>query len=349
MPETPENRISENQYREGPGDVDGEILSPADLDAAISFHDSLGDAIQQLDKVAPLVQAELLAALRKVLHSLARFVISLSKDSYPTTKRLVAETFQTCGLDGELYSLRISLAALEGINVGGPSTNREILRALLETLSTAKEFRSLLQKDFHNDRSLWPSTTAKIGNDFGTHLGAAQIMLDLVQSRSQVEDVLASAREAAGEVGSISLGIHFQSYANRERRSANVLRGGALTVTLALIALTAFLILTVPTDVNATSPADLLRLSLALPVAALAGYLGREASRHRRVANWAQQREVQLMTVEAYVAPMSEKDKQKVRLDLGRKVFGSDLPDRAAAEDSPSAVGGLRRTTRTPP
>ena len=151
----------------------------------------------------------------------------------------------------------------------------------------------------------------------------------------QAVRVLDATRQAAGEVGSLSLGGHFERYADRERRAADNLRIASLSVVLISTAIAAIIIFE-RGAADAASAADWLHLALVIPLAALAGYLGREASRHRRISNWAAQREVQLKTLEAYAAPMSERDREKLRADLGRRIFGVDLPDSLENSDSPS-------------
>jgi hypothetical protein len=150
--------------------------------------------------------------------------------------------------------------------------------------------------------------------------------------------VLDVARQAAGEVGSLSLGTHFGHYAERERKVADWLRwaslGAIFLITILGVGILQFGIGS--TTEHPRGTIDWTRLALALPLIALASYLGREASRHRRIANWAAQREVQLKTLESYAAPMSETDRQALRVGFGRRIFDADLSDSFAEVDAPS-------------
>jgi hypothetical protein len=64
----------------------------------------------------------------------------------------------------------------------------------------------------------------------------------------------------------------------------------------------------------------------------LAIYLARQSSYHRSHAAWARSLEVQLDTLEAYIAPLDDVDKSKLRAEFGRRVFGAHTYDNAEDE-----------------
>jgi len=145
----------------------------------------------------------------------------------------------------------------------------------------------------------------------------------------RIRKLLSLARQATGDIGATSLGHEYHNYATREARTATVLRRWAIAVT-GVIAVLAFWFNARLSE--ATIAVELLRLSVAIPLAALAGYLARESSKHRREANWARERAIALHTMPAYVAESNKDDGHALRQALGMRVFGApaDRPDSAS-------------------
>jgi hypothetical protein len=133
------------------------------------------------------------------------------------------------------------------------------------------------------------------------------------------------ARQAAGAAGESALAAHFGNYAARERTTANRLRLLSVAALLAVTAFAAVLLFRVATK-DTTTGLELAKLTLTLPLAALAAYLAREASNHRAAAQWASVLEVQLLTVDAYTAPLGDTLRSEIRAELGRHVFTSYGP-----------------------
>ena len=139
---------------------------------------------------------------------------------------------------------------------------------------------------------------------FAERLRARQLVSETEGARDQ-------ARQAAGATGESALAAHFGGYAENERRTAN-LPTFSVAVLLTITALAAVLLFrSTPKDVSTTE--ELAKLSLTVPLAALAAYLAREASHHRAVAQWAAELEVQLLTVDAYTTPLSSELRDRIR------------------------------------
>jgi hypothetical protein len=130
------------------------------------------------------------------------------------------------------------------------------------------------------------------------------------------------SRRAAGVTGETALATHFGDYARRERRAANVLRLTTASILIA-IALFAGLLLFHEGKDSTLELEDFAKLSLTLPLGALATYLGRESSRHRRASLWASELEVQLLTLNAFTESMPDSLRDEIRVELGRRVFTS--------------------------
>lgn len=161
-----------------------------------------------------------------------------------------------------------------------------------------------------------------------------------------------AAQQAAGRTGDVALGAHFGQLASRETRTANVLRLCAIGILLALVAAATIIISRNP-SIGSVSE-EILRVSVSLPLAVLAAYLGRESSRHRSAADWARQLEVQLETLDAFIAPLAEERRQYLREEFGKLVFsrnsttGQSLDSPSGLNESADMVSratrGLRRS-----
>jgi cell division septum initiation protein DivIVA len=152
-----------------------------------------------------------------------------------------------------------------------------------------------------------------------------------------------AVREVAGETSDTVLGEAFDTYARSERRAAEILRAAAIFVALAVVVGAAFVVLEGDFE-NLTVAEELGRVALTIPLAALAAYLARESSRHRRVARWARSIHVQLKTIDAYCESIDDSSlRASLRHEFGRRIFLSGEgpvdgdPDRSP--DAPSVVG----------
>lgn len=254
-------------------------------------------------------------------------------------------------VEDALYAVRQVLSAAQDIGRVDEVIDKKLHDAILRLIGVTSELRDSFEGVFADWKHPSRYELVKYVNDLGEGLGAAEILVAANAANAETQRVLKEARDAAGEVGALSLGTHFERYASRESQTADRLRIASLLIVGITTIATAMYLLGFGTASADVAWQELVRISLAIPLVALAGYLGREASRHRRIANWARQREVQLKTLEAYIAPMPEKDRQRLRADLGRRVFGSDLPDLASKEDSPAlpAPPATNKQRQAPP
>ncbi|MCZ2848086.1 hypothetical protein [Modestobacter sp. VKM Ac-2978] len=170
-----------------------------------------------------------------------------------------------------------------------------------------------------------------IDNDVATR--AAQ---EARQAASTAQAAASSSRQAAGVAGSTNLAVHFEEYRKSERTQAEVLRVLAVVLVLGALVILGFLFRGEP---SATEVAQ--RAIFALPAFGVAAYLAAEAGRHRRASQWAATLKVQLLTVDAYVQPLGEKEAAEVRQLLARRAFG-ELPvasGGSTSEDAPMPLG----------
>jgi hypothetical protein len=92
-------------------------------------------------------------------------------------------------------------------------------------------------------------------------------------------------------------------------------------------------------------------LAISVPLLILAGYFAREAAHHRRFGRWARVLQVQLQTIEAYVAPLNAEDRSRLLTEFGSRVLGP-LPEAAGGEDDgdlTTALSIIERLAARPP
>ncbi|WP_328446084.1 hypothetical protein [Amycolatopsis sp. NBC_00438] len=132
----------------------------------------------------------------------------------------------------------------------------------------------------------------------------------------QVERVLEVSRQAAGQVAENTLSTHFKTIADRERKSSTILRITA--VACLLVAASAGYLLSKD---KATTAMLTERLSVGIPLLLLAAYFAREAAHHRKVSRWAEEIEVKLLTMDAYIEPLDKSQRNELRTDFGKQIY----------------------------
>jgi hypothetical protein len=145
-----------------------------------------------------------------------------------------------------------------------------------------------------------------------------------------------SARESAKEVANVRRSIetvataeatgtlfeHFDAVHRREERMGNGFRLATVGLIVTLVIVAAVL------DEGGSTTADVVRrIAFVVPGLALAAYLGRQAFIHLSVARWAQSLAVQLRSVQAYAAGLSDDEaKTKLLAVFGDRVFTGRQP-----------------------
>lgn len=145
-------------------------------------------------------------------------------------------------------------------------------------------------------------------------------------------------RKKAAEDTLKELGDHYKDYAAKENSQANLLRAAAIAV-LAGIAGIAFWVNS--TSHELTVGAELLRLSVTLPLAVLVAYLSAESSRHRRFARWADELDIHMRSVSSYADLLGEKGTELLR-EFGTKIFGGTAADGPEPTDEQNAYAAVR-------
>lgn len=141
------------------------------------------------------------------------------------------------------------------------------------------------------------------------------------QQATDVDVVLQSVRRAAGETGDVSLGSAYAEFATRE---GWVAFGWRAATVLAILGAAFAAIAVASTD--ATTAELIHRGAITIASAVLAGFFAAEAAKHGRTSTWARVIAVQLRTLDAFSAPLSEMARSAVRESFSRRVFGEIAP-----------------------
>lgn len=150
----------------------------------------------------------------------------------------------------------------------------------------------------------------------------------------EADEVVAHAREAAGETAAYSLGEHYARFARSENRTADLLRLVVVVILLSIAGAGAALFYTL--GPVADFQEEIGKLLVTFPMLILAYYLSRESSRHRSAADRARDVEVRLRTVRAYTSELPDSQMHEIRASLAKVVFGGPL---WAVAEEPNAVG----------
>jgi hypothetical protein len=154
------------------------------------------------------------------------------------------------------------------------------------------------------------------------------------RTRAAVESIENTARvvkSTSGEVGAIKLYTYFEAYANSQRTTADNFRWA----TLALIVVAGISSFALPHPTVAEWPALVVRLTSLAAIVGLAAYCGRQATSHRRVADWAKALEVQLQSMPAFMdAIQSDTQRDAVYSAFAGRILGSPPDVKASASEA---------------
>jgi hypothetical protein len=225
-------------------------------------------------------------------------------------------------------SLDLILQALKGITllasteellaISGQLDER-VREALSELDREAEEWAAFSDASLHDlqffSHQLHERLTSMELGDEARH-SAEQLQSDAAEAQA----VLVAAKKSAGLVGDIGLADKYAELASAESKSANRFRWGTIFLVVAGVGIAGLTLI----DGDPTVPLVIQRLALLASVFGLAGYLARQSHHHRMVATWSRSISVQLLTLDAYLAPLVSKEKQDdLRIAFASRVFGA--------------------------
>jgi vacuolar-type H+-ATPase subunit H len=141
----------------------------------------------------------------------------------------------------------------------------------------------------------------------------------------QLDSLLEKAVKTVGAIGSTGMAGGYQLVANDEKKAANSWRRWAVAALLGAIGATVF---AVAHGISNGFHVDTFfaKWAVSIPFAALAAYAGVESSKHREQARINRQIELQLASLDAYLATLPETEQTRVRAKLADRFFGELYP-----------------------
>jgi hypothetical protein len=224
------------------------------------------------------------------------------------------------GVEAALRKIRVAALALRDPAASAKKTGEQAAEGTASLYSEVSTFLAAFRAFLESASTGIRARFALVLDRYEEQLEARQLVAEVRETRDEAKRVLSDTRRAAGVTGESSLAQHFGEYARAEGWQANVLRIACVLTLLSIVAVAVVLL----GDKHASelnTPHELARLAITVPLAVLAAYLGREATRHRRVARRAREMEIQLQTVDAFTHPLPDELRDKLRTELGQQVF----------------------------
>ena len=219
---------------------------------------------------------------------------------------------------------------LSAIEQAAPEHEQELLETLAELATTLRQWLGeavdafvAVIKDLTAQGRVFPRDRAealRLAGEIRGKLETRQLIHEASRALNETLRVRDEVQVAAGAVGAGHAGAFYEEHAKREYRTANQLRAA---VACLLTAMTVGVLVFVSRLEPLTLGSELVRLSATIPIALLAGYLGREASGHRASANWAKELAIALRTLPAYSEPLGS-DGTELRRALGIRVLAAE-------------------------
>jgi hypothetical protein len=233
-----------------------------------------------------------------------------------------------------LQGARVAVLAATTTGHVQDSVRRQLTSAATELDSALLDFLTLYKTDiaYYIESGATNSDTMRAVDRAAETIAARRLVAEARETRDQVKRVLRETQRAAGVVGETRLAAHFAAYARRERRIANVLRVSSIAAALLITMVAGVLLLNGRTD-SLTTAQELAHIAVALPLAALAAYFGRESARHRTSSKWADELEIQLLTFDAFCEPLDDAARTRLRSEFGRRVFLTNGPGTSVSEE----------------
>jgi hypothetical protein len=129
--------------------------------------------------------------------------------------------------------------------------------------------------------------------------------------------------------GAAVIGDELAAVAEIELRSARRWRCTSITIMILISGIAAGILFGTPLAAG-NLHGDLARLSITVPLAALATYLGRESSRHRDRGERAQDLGLHLRHLRTFSKPLGTDDGRRYRFELGQRAWPPQDPPQAA-------------------
>lgn len=332
--------------------LDQAAVSVAQLNGSLRRWESNGGAVQylaqasgpQLDAVLDAIkgwptdkQGNLRAAsrtLREFAANAESIVSELREQVRSQTDTLARLTEESAGFveRSRQMQLEAELAREEAFS--------RIESARSELLAKANEIEKRSFEKESSQRAEFNAWLLNQESTFGELLEQAQGLAksSMDETERNAESVLGRIRELerqaknlVGVIGVDSTSTDFGSYADTQRKAANLLRWGAISAFIAAFALFFVTYALVPFTADIPWQGVVLRSVASLALLAGGLYLARESAQHRREERETRATQLRLAALEPFVVNMSAKERSAIRASTANRVFG---PAVAVAEEA---------------
>ncbi len=172
------------------------------------------------------------------------------------------------------------------------------------------------------------------------------------QLTEQLEAELAKARGITGVIGSTGTAAGYQEEADAQRRTANMLRYGAILLGLAAAGLAVWAIIHTERSSEPSLTVVFSKALGSLVFAGLAGYVATQSAHHRHREEQARRRQLDLLALPPFIAALPDGQKEEITGEVASKTLlpatlGQDGPEEAAlTKESISLIGLLLEAIR---
>jgi hypothetical protein len=160
----------------------------------------------------------------------------------------------------------------------------------------------------------------------------------------EIQDTKDEAKRYYRIITNVGVTGNYKREADAEHKQANLFRGVALALMLAIVAGVALTIDAMRFE-DGRWAGVLLRIGVTLALAYPAAYAARESDRHRRLARHYRRMELELSSVDTYLGSLDETKRAELKASLAERYFGRDdqEPRSAVKAESELSVSSVDR------
>lgn len=156
----------------------------------------------------------------------------------------------------------------------------------------------------------------------------------------QIAEKRQEATDLVHVIGNIGVTGNYKMEAGSERRSANVFRWIALLAMVLIVAGVAST-LKVALQADAAWQQVFLRIGITIALAIPAAYAARESERHRRLERKYRRMELELSSIDTYLAKLPEATRHELKAKLAERFFGQSEEEGGSDRDDAVATSAL--------
>ncbi|TDW87413.1 hypothetical protein EV137_5490 [Kribbella pratensis] len=291
----------------------------------------------------PEVRQSILEAGRDILRALAR-ILPVGPDvaaRYPKSSKWYEEVRETGKIPWEaidLASISATAGAFAAVVEAAPW---QIAGRALDNMVISLEDASPIIRTFarpgmsQNFQGVVRATRTKV-NSIIPIIESYEQLQEIKAVRQNAEkvqrevlEVQEATEKAAGRVADVEISLFFDSYAKSRRWSYRL---WSLVVACSLLATIGASYTGLNSEAQVSVSAEISKWALVIPLLALTGYAGRQASRNRSLAEWSELAFLRSSSIDAFVQRLPAEMADEVLHKFGLLVYTADR----GADDAPN-------------